>query len=566
MEQKKTGGLSKVMKLIAVLQKCSGKASIIKNDEALISPAAAKAMVYLGLLLLTGALAFAAYYFQPVIAAFASLENLVQTVMMLILVMSFALAIKDIVTVLYTADDLPLLLPMPFSPNQIVMAKLAVAGRFPVILSFVVMNSLCLGLGIRAGAGVPFIIGTVLSSILLPVTGIALATLLIVVPFRLFGFIRNRDIIMVFGGVLSLALLFGYTYMNQKLRNGVGSQAAEAVSAVAGIAASLPNIAFMSRFMFGGNYTDLLISVGISAVIFVLSLLAVRLFYLSTALAMQNTSTKRKAVTKDVLGSGKKTSAVKALTAYESKNTRRNPAYLIYGFAMSFLWPALFLLPIVLSDDSLMAGMVFPLSTGTALLAAVLLGVMSASFVCSFNILPVTAFSREGDTFTMIRTMPIDFRDYFRSKRNFSMRIYTLGSVLYVVILGIVCLVLGVIKPASCWVILVGAAVSYFADLIFVNCLLLKDSRKPYFTWDTETEISRKLCWINIVAIIIGMITMAVFFIVIGMMGASEAGTAQVPWVLIGSCAAVVIVILLVSLILNSYAEKKGAERLLNYQ
>ena len=566
MRQEKNSSLSKVLKLISVLQKCSGKASV-SNSNALIPLKAAKALVYCLLLILTLGLAYGAYYFQPALDLFVPLESLSRSLMMILLIMSFALAIKDIVTVLYTADDLSLLLPMPFSPNQIVMSKLAVAGRFPVILSIVIMNSICLGLGIRAGEGVPFIIGTVLSSILIPVTGIALATLLVVIPFRLFGFIRNRDIIMVMGGIFTLAMLAAYIFINQELRQGNASQAVEAVSAAASIAAGIPNIEFMGRFMFGGNITDLLISAGISLGVLLLSVIAVRLFYLSTALAMQNSGTKKKTVTKENLGSGKKIDAVKALTAYESKNTRRNPAYLIYGFAMTFLWPALIILPILMSDSLLIGAVTTPMNLELALLSAIFLGVISASFACSFNILPVTAFSREGSTFSMIKTMPIDFRDYFRSKRNFSLRIYSLGSVLYIVILGIVCTALGILKTENSWVILAGAAVCWLCDLIYINWLLLKDSGKPYFTWDTETEISRKLCWINIVAIVIGIIGIVGFVICTFILGDGTADLDKDSTLAIyGGSAAFIIALLVLSLVFSRVAEKKGAKRLMEFE
>ena len=559
----KTTDLSKVRKLITVLQKCSGKA--IVGDEALISPKAAKLLANIGLLVLTGLLAYVAYYFQPTLSLFVSLENLVKSLMMVLLFLSFILSVKDLVTVLYTADDLPLLLPMPFSPNQIVMAKLAVAARFPVILSFVLMNSVCLGFGIRAGAGAPFIIGTVISSILIPVTGIALATLLVVIIFRVFGFIRNRDVTVVLGGIFTLAMIVAYIFINQKIRQGDSSQAVEAFSTLASAASTIPNIAFMSKFMFGGNVLDLLISVGISAAVFMLSFIAVRLFYLSAALAMQNGSTNKKAVTKAALGRAGKTDVLKALTFYEAKNNRSNPAYLIYGYAMTFLWPVLMVLPLVLGNQTMLGSVSFPLNMRTALICAVLLGITGACFACAFNILPATAFSREGSTFSIMKTLPIDFKDYFKSKRNYSMRICSLGSVLYILVFGIVCVVIGAITIENSWVILVGALICFFLNLILVNCMLLKNAGKPYITWDTETEISRKLCWINYLCVLVGLVALVAFFgfmVFSEMFMGAEAASGKELLIIFGGSAALIIVLFVLALAVNHYAVKKGAEQL----
>ncbi|MBQ4425332.1 MAG: hypothetical protein II882_06315 [Lachnospiraceae bacterium] len=566
MESKITG-LSKVRKLITVLQKCSGKASV--GDGALISPKAAKLLANIGMLVLTGILAFAAYYIQPKISLFISLESLAKSLMLILLFLSFILAVKDLVTVLYTADDLPLLLPMPFSPNQIVMAKLSVAARFPVILSFMLMNSVCLGYGIRQGAGATFIIGTVISSILIPVTGIALATLLIVIIFRVFGFIRNRDVTVALGGIFTLVMIGVYIFVSKKFQKGDSSQAVEAFSALAMAAMAVPNIAYMSWFMFGGNILDLLISVGISAAVIILSFLAVRLFYLSAALAMQNSGTNNKAVTKAALAGSGKADAVKALTIYEAKNTRRNPAYLIYGFAMTFLWPALMILPILLDNNSIVDSVSLPLDLKTALICALLLGIIGSLFACAFNILPATAFSREGNTFSIVKTLPIDFQDYYKSKRNYAMRICSLGSVLYIIIIGIVGVVLGVITIANSWVILAGALVCFLLNLILVNCMLLKNAKKPYLTWDTETEISRKLCWINILCVIIGIVAIGAFFVFIvfsPMLFGPGAASGKESLIVFGGSAGLVAVLFAAAFLVNHYAVKKGADKLLKYE
>ena len=117
-----TGDLSKTKKLIAILKKCNGKAAV-GNSEALISPRAAKILLYCGLLILVVGLFIGSYIVQPYISLFFGIEKIAQVLMMGILILSFMLSVKDIITVLYTTDDLELLLPMPFSATQIVMAK-----------------------------------------------------------------------------------------------------------------------------------------------------------------------------------------------------------------------------------------------------------------------------------------------------------------------------------------------------------------------------------------------------------------------------------------------------------
>ena len=513
--QKATGEFSKVRKLISVLEKCNGK-SKIGGSDALISPRAAKIFAAVGLVFLTAALAAAAYFAEPLISPYISLKDFTNVLMMILLLLSLVLSVKNIVTVLYTADDLPVLLPMPFSANQIVIAKLAVTLQFPVVLSVILINASFFGFGLRAGMGAAFYIGTVLSSVLIPVSGLAVAALLTVVIFKCCGFIRNRDIMVAIGGILTIVLTVGYLIVSSILNSNDSPDAAlSALSVFAGISRYFPNVAFMNGFMFDGSIMGLFISLGITAAAIALALLVIKLFYLSTALSMQNTGSAKKPVEKSMLSAQKKRSALKALTSYEAKNARRNPAYMIYGFAMTFIWPLFFVLPFAFGKNAIFSSATGSVDTSAALICALLLGVAASCFACGFNILPGTAFSREGDSFYILRAMPLDFKDYYKSKLRFSMLICSLGSVPYILILGIVCIATGIVPFTGSWVFLYSAFVCVLCNLIFVNRMLVNNAGNPVFTRDSETEISRKLGGINVVALVIGFVMYIALFVLI---------------------------------------------------
>ena len=562
MSEKPPVSFSKVKKLITVLQKCSGQA-VIDGSSALISPQAVKLLVYGGLLALAAALFAGVYFIQPMLAGFIGLRTLTQALMMILLIMSFVLSVKDIVTVLYTADDLALLLPMPFSADQIVLAKLAVVSVFPVTFSVIVLNAVCLGYGIRAGAGVPFFIGIVLSSVLIPVTGICAAALLIVVLFRLFGFIRNRDITVAAGGIFTFALSFAYIFINRAGREG-----AEGTAAAAGLLSSaasvFPNISFMSRFLFEGSISGLLISLAFPLVLFAAAVCAVRAFYFDTALSMKSTGTGRKAVSKDMLHGVKKNGALKALTAYEAKSARRNPAYLIYGFAISFLWPVLVILPLVLGNDSLLAGAVFPLGTMPALLAILSFAAAASCFSCGFNILSGTAFSREGSSFAAIRALPVDPSDYCRSKRNFALLICSCGSVLYVAAAGIAGVAAGWIALRDSWIIPAGAFLCFLLNRIFIDLMLLKNSKKPQLNWDSEAELSRKLGVVNVMIIVAGVFWVAFFMAPLAL--GELLNSPSVARIILIVCSAAGLLILILAILIDQFALKAAAANLMKLE
>ena len=550
-----TGSIAKTKKLITVLKKCNGKAAI-GNSEALISPKAVKVLLYCCLVVVTVGLSIGAYIIQPFISQFAGVEKIAQVLMLGILILSFILAIKDTITVLYSTDDLELLLPMPFSATQIVMAKLAVASVFPVGLSIVTLNSICIGAGIHAGVGLPFIIGVIISSILMPITGISIATLLIVVVFRVFGVMRNRDVTVALGGIFSFAISIAYIVIS----NTWQGDSSETFSLISYISEAIPTISFMNSFMIEGNIIGLLISVSISALIMLLATLAVKAFYFSTALAMQNTGKKNSDVSKALKQNGKKENAKKALTSYEAKSTKRNPAYMIYGFVMSFVWPVLFILPFILGKNSL-GEVSLPFSNIQGLIAFMLFALFASCFACGFNVLPGTAFSREGDSFSMIRTLPVDYADYYKSKRNFSLTICSLGSVLYVIILGIVAIALGVISIENSWVIPLSACFGFFLNIICISLLILKNSKRPNFNWDSETEISRKLGIINTILIILGVIALVVFIGCLALLSHIDISFVMQNATII--CISITLISLVLAIVINKISMKKTVKNLM---
>ena len=314
----------KIGKLITVLKKSNGKA-VVGSSEALVSPKAAKIIIACCFALLVAALSAGMYFIEPAIGKFIDAENLSKTLMLAFFIMSFVLAVKDVVSVLYMADDLELLLPMPFSATQIVISKLVVASSLPVTISIIGLNSACLGFGIREGAGALYIIGILVSSVLMPVTGIALATFLVVLFFRLFGFIRNRDLTVALGGLFTFGITIAYIIVSNSLGQKNSEEVAASLKVISSVASVFPHISFMNRFMFDKFFAGIIISLAVSAAVILLAVFAVKLFYLSTALSMQNTASNKKAVTAELLRGIGKNGTQKALTLYEAKSTKRRP-------------------------------------------------------------------------------------------------------------------------------------------------------------------------------------------------------------------------------------------------
>ena len=73
---------------------------------------------------------------------------------------------------------------------------------------------------------------------------------------------------MVLGGIFTLLISIGYLIININLRGGQQAQVtATALTALASVSESVPNLAALSRFIFEGSLPALLLALAISAAV-----------------------------------------------------------------------------------------------------------------------------------------------------------------------------------------------------------------------------------------------------------------------------------------------------------
>ena len=136
------------------------------------------------------------------------------------------------------------------------------------------------------------------------------------------------------------------------------------------------------------------------------------------------------------------------------------------------------------------------------------------------------------------------------------MLVCSLGSIPFLVIIGIICIASGFISIGNFWVIPVSVVFSFLVDLICVDLMLLRNSKKPRFTWDSETEFSRKLGLINGILVFLG-----VFMGMLSLLFACFGSMLNDPGALI-ICVAALAVILVLALAINNYTIKTASRNL----
>ena len=136
------------------------------------------------------------------------------------------------------------------------------------------------------------------------------------------------------------------------------------------------------------------------------------------------------------------------------------------------------------------------------------------------------------------------------------MLVCSLGSIPFLVIIGIICIVSGFISIGNFWVIPVSVVFSFLVDLICVDLVVLSNIKKQSFTWDSETEFSRKLGLINGILVFLG-----VFMGMISLLFACFGSMLNNSGALI-ICVAALAVILVLALAINNYTIKTASRNL----
>lgn len=140
----------------------------------------------------------------------ANLQHLIIAITFLITGVAIILtSIPSILTSFYFANDLESYLTLPVQAYQIIIGKTLA----PLITAYgatvVIMFPTLLMYGIVDGAGVWYIIFSLLGLLLFPVTPFVLASILVMFVMRFANIAKNKDRTKVFAGIFSFAMVIG---------------------------------------------------------------------------------------------------------------------------------------------------------------------------------------------------------------------------------------------------------------------------------------------------------------------------------------------------------------------
>ena len=497
--------MNKMLLLIRVLRKC-GRAE--KGDSAGSAHAGNLSELATPVLSIAFAVAmfFAGRYLAEHQAKMGSFESIFSTIMVLGCMVSFFLSIPQAINQLYMSRDLDVLITLPFTDAQIVLAKLVSVSIFPLALCCGLVVPCGLGFAITAGGfGAMYWVGLVLSAPMMALCMTSLAGIAVILLMRAFRFIRSRNVISILSTLVMFALTMSYVFMQSDLNlDQVGQTFTMLSEALSGVTKLIPVIGLSIQSMTGGGIVPLLIAAAITLALAALVFLAAKLFYFAAALGMQDANGAKRHMTDAALRKSTRASGMrKALFRREMRTILRTPSLITNGYLYSLIVPLVLVIPVgikvydALRDSVSEMGVKLDLNAvrmGITMLkidwtAWALIEVFAMLFMCSLavgmSVLSRGCISREGKDYYALKAMPVSMKTMVMIKRDIAMLFPGVSGVLFPVIIFAVCAALKLI-PA--WVAAASAA-DGIALLVFETDLCcLCGVRKPNLNWEAESD------------------------------------------------------------------------------
>ena len=421
-------------------------------------------------------------------------------VVSVISIVTFLFGAMYAMSVYYHASDVDKILPLPFTPGQIIFAKFLTTLLYEYLLVILAAVPALITYGVLNGNGAAYYVWLVLTAAALPVTPLALSSVLVVLLMRFSPAARNKDRFNMISNILIMAVTLGIVFGLQSVQRLEGADLAAILangtadiarvtagifpgSSIAATALADPAAAGAILQMAG------FLLIGVAAV--VLLMLCARMFYLKGVMGVGASFARRRKMTTDELQAFAVSGS--ALRTYALKDLRillRTPIYFLNNVLMNFLFPLFFIGPVILTMGNEGVGLgqmreaVRTACFGAdAFAAPIALGVISAAaiFVCGMNGITASAISREGSCAYVMKYIPMPYRAQIWAK--------ILVGVLISIFPGLILLVMGIVlltPPA--WFLLPMLFVVAGALLIPNLMGILFDLRWPKLTWTDEQK------------------------------------------------------------------------------
>lgn len=435
-------------------------------------------------------------------------------------VVIFFFGVFYVVSVMYHADDVSILLGLPLRPYQILGAKFITLVIYEYIFESIILLPMLVAFAIKSGFDALFIIYSVLLFALLPIIALVMASVIVMLVMRFTRFGKNKQVFNFVGGIIAIALAVGF---NVAIQTSVNNVSAEQIIAMTTGGSSLtelfsrifPGIGFASAALSESaslaGLWNLLLFVLCTAAATALFLGLGQLLYFKGLAGVTESSAKRKSLSSEAFA--KSTARTPVSKAYVIKELRllvRSPIAFLNCVLINFVWPVIILVMLLGGGQMTMLKPVIASMNG-GLLLAILVGM--GAFVSSGNAITSTAISREGKTLYVTKYIPVSMGKQLAAK--------AMSGILLSGIAILLMCVMAVVLGAELWVAVVAFVLGLVVSVAGAYAGLLIDAAHPKLSWMNEQQAIKQN--MNVMLhMLIGVLFAAVIVVPVIIVGFTE--------------------------------------------
>ena len=468
-----------------------------------------------------GGVGYLGYAFAGMLELFGGVSVVFSVLALLIGCVVAVKGLIQLINSLYMSTDTTLLITMPISPLMLATVRLANVLSTSFLITAGVLLSFAVGYNLAASTGLSFWLGVCLYILLIPLFATLVMAAFAMLCMSVFRIFRSRNVVKYIGvlGALIGVVAYACWYTLSSADIDFVKVAGTALNFTKDYVWLVPVIPFIRSFMETGKLLPLLSAFLVTVAALAVYLAAAQALYLKSVVNMQDATASSRRLSQRALT--KLYQAKSPIASYQLKELRllrRNSVYLLKDFFIAFGWP-LILIPLVLisrlnatpvpdgSEEELEA-FGAALTSDVTLLLILTLGIVCAAilFLNIFNDLAYSSITREGDTFSVLKQLPISLRDQIRAKRNVARTVVGISTVGYLTVAALIGVILGVIPW---YVIPYSLSIGVPLLCLVVDIDMISGIRHANLHWDNEATAIKKNA-----GLILGSYLLAVLIII----------------------------------------------------
>lgn len=428
----------------------------------------------------------------PAYAMMDQRASILGTMMFLACILIFIFSIFMIPSIFYFSSDNDILLSLPLKPEQIIGSKFTTCLLYEYLFSLGVLLPTYAAYLHFDGFSLSLLFFGLLVVFLMPIYPLVLSTIFTMILMRFVPFFKNRDRFNMISGILLLIIAFGFSFASNSM-NSTATEADMMSMLLAGNNSMLdlfmklfPMIPYFARAIIDGNILDFLIGMGICLAALLVFLTLGKFLYFKGAIGNGESSSSHKRMNEQQLR--KATKQGNKIWTYAKKDLKllfRTPVFFLNCISTVFIFPIILIVFPLLSGSSDIQG--FDLSLLISMIDhidhfiayVIMAGLGIGLMFGMINMISATAISREGSHYTVMKYLPMSYRDQIHAKSLCGI----LMGILTIIMTIVPMIFLLPFPPLYYLVFFVSACIT---TVLANELCILVDLAKPKLVWEQE--------------------------------------------------------------------------------